>query len=168
MNGRTADSGQILVAVDGSPASLEALRHGQRMAMLTGSEVVAVAAWRPFRHLVLPPTSGHPRDAAQELVEKSIVEAFRGMPTPNIRVVTVEGDPATALVELSAQADLLVVGSRGHSGMAGVLLGSVSAACAAQAACPVLVVHAPTITDTSSTAREGASVAAEDRIIVTF
>jgi len=53
----------------------------------------------------------------------------------------VEGRPAAVLVNESQGADLLVVGSRGHGGFAGLLLGSVSQQCAHHAACPVVIVH---------------------------
>ena len=55
----------------------------------------------------------------------------------------VEGHPAGILIEASAQADLLVVGSRGHGGFVGALLGSVSHRCVAHALCPVVVVPPP-------------------------
>jgi nucleotide-binding universal stress UspA family protein len=55
--------------------------------------------------------------------------------------VTVEGEPGTLLVEESRHAALLVVGSRGHSGVASVLLGSVSGHCVHHAACPVVVIR---------------------------
>jgi nucleotide-binding universal stress UspA family protein len=45
------------------------------------------------------------------------------------------------LIDASATADLLIVGSRGHGGFVGLLLGSVSAACAESAHCPVLIMH---------------------------
>ena len=53
------------------------------------------------------------------------------------------GQPAQVLVEEAEDADLLVVGSRGHGGFAGLLLGSVSHQCALHARCPVVIVHEP-------------------------
>lgn len=55
----------------------------------------------------------------------------------------VQGHPASVLIDASAHADLLVVGSRGHGGFVGALLGSVSHRCVAHAACPVVVVPPP-------------------------
>ncbi|MDD0857766.1 universal stress protein [Arthrobacter alpinus] len=55
--------------------------------------------------------------------------------------VCVRGTPARVLMEHSKSAQMLIVGSRGHGGFAGMLLGSVSSACAEHAGCPVLVVH---------------------------
>ncbi|SDP38649.1 Nucleotide-binding universal stress protein, UspA family [Nakamurella panacisegetis] len=169
MNDPRTDVGQILVAVDGSPASLEALRHAHRMATLLGDELVAVTAWQPFRRLVLPPPTAHPQEAAEQLLAASVIEAFRGQVTPLVRTMVVEGDPADCLVKLSRDADLLVVGSRGHSGLAGAVLGSVSAHCAAHAHCSVLVVHAPP----GAAAAEDAEAAVEspdpaERIVVTY
>ena len=53
----------------------------------------------------------------------------------------VEGYPAPTLIDEAREADLLVVGSRGHGAFAGMLLGSVSQHCAQQAACPVVIVR---------------------------
>ena len=55
----------------------------------------------------------------------------------------VEGAPAAGLVDEARGADLLVVGSRGHGGFPGLLLGAVSQQCAQHAACPVVLVHKP-------------------------
>ena len=56
-----------------------------------------------------------------------------------------EGNPAKVLIERSKEADLLVVGSRGHGGFAGMLLGSVSQHLVAHADCPLVVVRRPSI-----------------------
>ncbi|QNK80238.1 universal stress protein [Nakamurella sp. PAMC28650] len=159
---------RVLVAVDGSPASLEALRVGHRMATLFGEQLVGVTAWQSFRHGVLPPTSTHPEETAERLVTTSVIEAFRGGVVPPIEIVAVEGDPAENLIALSRDATLLVVGSRGHSGLAGVLLGSVSNACAAHASCPVLVVHAPAAAAAVPAAGLTADLTADQRIVVTL
>jgi nucleotide-binding universal stress UspA family protein len=170
MDTSRSDGGRrVLVAVDGSEASIEALRQGHRMAVLLGDDLVAVTAWQPFRRIVLPPTSTHPRDAAEQLVANSILAAFRHHPAPKVEISALEGDPAEILVRLSRDADMLVVGSRGHSGLAGTLLGSVSGACAAHAQCPVLVVHAPVAPAVAGSASTGlVAVPADGRIVVTF
>ncbi len=165
--------GQVLVAVDGSPASLEALRHGYRMAGLLGDELVGVTVWQPYRHGILPPNSTHPQQAAEQLVAESVDAAFHGLKSPKYTVVTLEGDPVDNLIRLSHGADLLVVGSRGHSGLAAKLLGSVSGPLAAHAHCPVLVVHAPTEVTETDTAHAVAHHGQDtpdpgDRIVVTF
>ncbi|MGI8415494.1 MAG: universal stress protein [Nakamurella sp.] len=132
----------VVVAVDGSEASREALREGHRMAELLGAPLAAVTSWHLSRGL-FPPTSWTPEPDAELLLTDSIREAFRGMHVPVVHHVTVNGAPAESLIKLSADAALLVLGSRGHSGIAGVMLGSVSSVCAAHALCPVLIVHPP-------------------------
>ncbi|MEO6530311.1 MAG: universal stress protein, partial [Specibacter sp.] len=64
-----------------------------------------------------------------------------GRPPEGFSGVCVRGTPAKVLMEHSKSAQMLIVGSRGHGGFAGMLLGSVSSACAEHAGCPVLVVH---------------------------
>lgn len=166
MNASTSTRpGQVLVAVDGSPAAIEALRYGRTMAAIMDARLTVVTAWQPLRHGILPPTSIHPYQAAEQLVARCVREAFRGEAVPDHDTVAIEGDPVDGLVRLSRDADLLVVGSRGHSGLAGAVLGSVSGACAAHAHCPVTVVRA---------GRPGAArpevdeIAADERIVVTF
>jgi hypothetical protein len=68
------------------------------------------------------------------------VFAVGGDPQP-VDLVVRQGGAAAVLIDQSRDADLLVVGSRGHGGFAGLILGSVSTACAEHAHCPVLVVH---------------------------
>jgi nucleotide-binding universal stress UspA family protein len=63
-------------------------------------------------------------------------------PTPKVPLLTLvaEGDPIESLIAASKDADILVLGIRGRSPFAGLMLGSVSQACAANAACPVVLV----------------------------
>lgn len=145
----------VVVAVDGSEASREALREGHRMADLLDAPLAAVTSWHLSRGL-FPPTSWNPETDAELLLTDSIREAFRGRLVPVVHRITVNGAPAESLIELSADAALLVLGSRGHSGIAGVMLGSVSSVCAAHALCPVLIVHPP-VAHTVAAAQDAAS-----------
>jgi len=74
-------------------------------------------------------------------LEETLRESVPETDTVEIERRVVEGRPAAVLVDESQGADLLVVGSRGHGGFAGLLLGSVSQQCAHHAACPVVIVH---------------------------
>jgi nucleotide-binding universal stress UspA family protein len=75
----------------------------------------------------------------QEFLVKTVSEVA---PTPAVPLHTLvaQGDPTESLLDASKGAHLLVLGSRGRSPFAGLMLGSVSQACAAHAACPVVVV----------------------------
>jgi nucleotide-binding universal stress UspA family protein len=81
------------------------------------------------------------RRAAEAALSASVREA---LPEPDVEITlrTIQGSPAGVLVDESRDADLLVVGSRGHGGFVGLLLGSVSQQCAHHAECPVVIVHA--------------------------
>ena len=137
----TADTGtRVLVAVDGSPSSLEAIREGYRQALLLGTSVIAVSAWHQQNGL-WPPLSYHPEEDSRQILADSMREAFYPDKAPYIELLTVNGDPAENLIRLSQDAAMVVIGSRGHSGVVGAMLGSVSGRVAAHAACPVLVVH---------------------------
>lgn len=144
MTASTPTIGRVLVAVDGSPSSLEALRQGRRQARLLETTVVAVTAWHQQNGL-FPPMSYRPEEDSREILHNSIREAFYPEVVGDIAILTANGDPADALIGLSDGAALLVVGSRGHAGVVGAMLGSVSGRIAAHALCPVLVVHDPTV-----------------------
>ena len=81
-------------------------------------------------------------EAARERLDSIVYELTGGSTEVPIEKIVVEGAAAEILVEESEGADLLVVGSRGHGGFAGLLLGSVSQQCAHHAACPVVIIRA--------------------------
>ena len=83
----------------------------------------------------------HARQQAEEVIQRALDEAGWGVDGPVVKRVMVARDAARTLVEMSDHADLLVVGSRGRGGFAGLLLGSVSQHCAHHARCPVVIVN---------------------------
>jgi nucleotide-binding universal stress UspA family protein len=82
----------------------------------------------------------HLEAAARNLLDACVDEARSADPDVDVQGELVEGRPAGALLEAARSADLLVVGSRGRGGFAGLLLGSISAQCVHHAPCPVVVV----------------------------
>ena len=145
----------IIVGVDGSDASMEALRWAVEEARLRAARLVAVHAWS----FVPPQPIGDPgmlavpagdlpgqldaeRHAREGVLGEAEAEALSAAPGIELEQKLVEGDAAEALVAESEYADLLVVGSHGRSGLRAALLGSVSRHVTAHAACPVVVVKA--------------------------
>lgn len=139
---------RIVVGVDGSPSSVAALRWAITEAEVTGDAVEAIIAWQ------------HPIGAAgygwapvlvddgidmQAIAEKTLTEAIDQAARPGSTVTVerrvAEGYAASVLVDASAHADLLVVGSRGHGTFTEALIGSVSQNCAHHAKCPVVIVR---------------------------
>lgn len=142
ITGRAAGGySRIIVGVDGSESSIEALRRAVGIAEKFGSAVEAVCAWTyPVAYAPLPP-EWHADLDAQSVVEDAAARVFGDSPPPWFTSRVRRGAAALVLIDESASADLLVVGSRGRGGFAGLLLGSVSAQCAEHSHCPVLVVH---------------------------
>jgi nucleotide-binding universal stress UspA family protein len=149
MSAQGGDAPRIVVGADGSPASRTALRWAVRQAELTGAIVHAVIAWQsPVATggyawapvALLDSTDMH--EAAEKALADEIGEVVGARSDIPLRPEAIEGNPAQVLIGASAGADLLVVGSRGHGGFAGALLGSVSQHCVRHADCPVLIVRA--------------------------
>ncbi len=141
----TAGSGRVVVGVDGSPSSLDALSWAARQAHYTGStlEIVTTWEWPASLGWAVPVPSDYDPEADVQKGLNAAVESVRDAhPTVTIDTRVVEGHPAPTLVEASKGADLLVVGCRGHGEFVGMFIGSVSEFCAAHAHCPVLV-HRP-------------------------
>lgn len=138
-------SAVIVVGVDGSVGSVDALRWAIRQAQATGAQVRAVAAWQMPVSFDYEPTF-HDfgwKALAQKNADAAVAEATTSRQPVTVTTKVVHGHPGTALVDDSREADLLVVGSRGHGTAVGMLLGSVSLYCVHHATCPVVVVHAP-------------------------
>ncbi|SDJ95254.1 Nucleotide-binding universal stress protein, UspA family [Actinopolyspora mzabensis] len=136
---------RITVGVDGSPASKAALRWAGRQARLTEGEITAVIAWEypPIYGWEVPNGADLDRDAARTL--NAVLAETLGEETSVVsHREVVQGHPARALLDVANEtaAALLVVGSRGHGGFTGALLGSVSQHCVAHARTPVVVVRA--------------------------
>jgi nucleotide-binding universal stress UspA family protein len=135
----------IVVGVDDSSAAKAALRFALEEARFRQARLRAVHAIGGFgSYPSLAVDVGAVHQAAEELLEELASEVAGDGETVEIERRVVEGAPGAVLVEDSRSADLLVVGSRGHGGFAGLLLGSVSQQCAHHAECPVVIVRAPT------------------------
>lgn len=135
-------SGGIVVGVDGSAQSESALRWAVRQAGLTGQVVHAVISWDyPVDFGAAPVSEPDWRDDSAAVLRKTIEEVLSDDDARRVQQHVVQGHPVTVLMDAAADADLLVVGSRGHGGFAGMLLGSVSQHVVAHAPCPVVVVH---------------------------
>jgi nucleotide-binding universal stress UspA family protein len=147
MSGQECAEGErIVVGVDGSASSVEALRWAVRQAELTGATVDAVIAWQYPASAVGFGWGAIADDTNYaELAAKTVAQAINQAVDPatyvRVRPVVVYGYPAEALIEHAAGAGLLVVGCRGHGGFAGALLGSVSQHCTHHAPCPVVVIR---------------------------
>ncbi|HZD65394.1 MAG TPA: universal stress protein [Acidimicrobiales bacterium] len=138
---------RVVVGIDGSPASLAALDAAVAEARWRGAVVQAVLVWRIPDYFYLTPVGPWPAQVAEEetqAAKEALAEALAGVPGDVEAVPEVaRGNPAKVLVEAAEGAQLLVVGNRGRGAVAGLVLGSVSHACAAHASCPVLIVRAP-------------------------
>jgi nucleotide-binding universal stress UspA family protein len=134
---------RIVVGVDGSEPSKAALHWAARFLAVTGGWIDAVIAWHPpvSYGMSLLPGDWNPEKDAEKVLSRAVDEVFGADQPAGTRLIVREGNPAKVLLDESRDAALLVVGSRGHGGFAGLLLGSVSAHCAEHATLPVLVVH---------------------------
>ena len=134
--------GKIVVGIDGSDASLDALNWGARQADLTASTLEVVMTWQwpnSFGWGVPVPDDLNPEDEVRKTLDSALDTVRARYPDLHLDPLVVNGHPAPTLVEESKGADLLVVGSRGHGQFVGMLLGSVSEFCTTNAHCPVLV-----------------------------
>ena len=141
-------SERIVVGVDGSKTAELAVRWAAVEARRRGASLELVAAWEVptsnYGFGLAPITEDVVKGLMQAAEENlgaaiDVVRAEAGDVDVTTRVV--EGQPAWALLDVSEDADLLVVGSRGLGGFRELLLGSVSQQCAHHARCPVVIVR---------------------------
>jgi len=146
-------AGVIVVGVDGSEASRDAMRWAAEEARLRSASLVAIYTWS----FIAPQPIGDPgmlavpvgdlpgqlsaeEDAARAALDAAVDEALGAEPGVEVERKLAEGDAGDVLVAESADAELLVVGSHGRSGFKAAILGSVSRHVVAHASCPVVVV----------------------------
>ncbi|MEP7090769.1 MAG: universal stress protein [Nocardioidaceae bacterium] len=137
----------VLVGFDGSDSSRKALMWAAAEAAHHGAELVVLNVWEH----TLPPPAGsvsvsehYVPDPSQRTAEdllEDILEVLGEDPPVLVQPRVKQGNPAKVLIEESAGADVLVVGTRGHGGIRGLVLGSVSQHVSAYAQCPVTVVR---------------------------
>src|SRR3954453_24190923 len=140
----------IVVGVDHSADANAALVFAEQEARLRSATLRVVHAWQ-YGYVGytgfeggMPALGGDIKElqaAAEAALEASVSQAMAKSGV-EIEQRVVQGAPAAVLVEESRDADLLVVGSRGHGGFTQLLLGSVGQQCAHHAECPVVIVHA--------------------------
>lgn len=133
---------RVVVGVDGSSGGDQALRWAVYEAERRGALLhIVVAAWYQGMWSVYAPLPATElADSASPILSKAVATARDLWPEAVIRQDIVVEPPAKALIDASVEATLLVVGSRGHGGFGGLLLGSVSQHCIVHAHCPVVVV----------------------------
>lgn len=136
------NSKPVIVGVDGADDSVRALRWAADHARSLGAPLHAVSAYDVPTQFGPYGMAGweNPTDLKKH-ARTMLAETVRSTLGEDAQVVevTVQGHPAKALVEMSPDAQMIVMGSRGRGGFAGLLLGSVSQHVVAHARCPVVV-----------------------------
>lgn len=164
---------RVVVGIDGSSASHEALRVALNEARQRHATLEVVHAWTtPAIAYLAPLTGGGPpsylvdqdADVEGQAVLAAALDDVGDVSDVSVKSSLIEGHPARVLVEEARGADLLVVGRRGRGHLATILLGSTSRDCTEHAECPVLVVP-PASNDLAGSAfasSDGLSVEGED------
>lgn len=139
---------RVVVGVDGSAASRQALDFAAPQADRTGSSLTVVNGWRSLSHGrgALPGSTFERRyaeevDAAERLLAESVAGLAETWPDLAVTTEAIPVPPGRCLADASQAASLVVVGSRGRGAFAGMLLGSVGQSVLHQAHCPVAVVR---------------------------
>lgn len=140
---RRSPQARIVVGVDGSEESKQALRWAARLGATFGARLDVISAWQypTYYGWGAYPLDWNPGQDMEKQLTANVDEVFGEHRPQDTRLSVQEGSAAHILIEEAHGALMVVLGSRGHGGFTGLLLGSVSAAVAEHATCPVLVVH---------------------------
>jgi nucleotide-binding universal stress UspA family protein len=134
----------IVVGVDGSPASLAAMHAAYEEARLRHAPLHVVTAWQlAWSEIAIdaPVVVKKIVEHNADILESALATVDHGRPEGiDVSGELRNGDPATELLDAASDATLLVVGTRGTSGLVGTLIGSVAHAAIQHAKCPVLIV----------------------------
>jgi nucleotide-binding universal stress UspA family protein len=133
----------VVVGVDGSTGSRDAVRWAAEYAKLAGADLRAVSSWRWPNYITrIPPGIDLEADTRRTL-EEVVAEVRADFPEVPVGDRVIEGPGGPALLSQAADASLLVVGARGRAAYPGMLLGSVAEYCVRNGPCPVVVVRTP-------------------------
>jgi len=140
--------GVIVVGVDGSEGAGIALDFATKEAALRGSKLRIVSAWEIPASVLASVVAGKEfyeefRENAIRVAQEAVAVVEEQAPTVEHEELVVEGQAAKALLENAADAELMVVGRRGHGTFAEMLLGSISRQVVAHAKCALVIVPAP-------------------------
>lgn len=135
---------RIVVGLDGSEAASAALAFAVTEARLRGAQVDAVIAWHePYVAPTMTPVVADPavfEESAERVLDRALEGIDQSAEPVKVERRVVHGAAASVLLEAAEGASLLVVGSRGRGGFAGLLLGSVSQQVVHHATCPVVII----------------------------
>ncbi|MFW0786321.1 universal stress protein [Gordonia sp. CPCC 206044] len=145
VSGETPSRGPVVVGVDGSPVSTAAIAAAFEQASLLGTTITAVHAYGGFSSTAF---FGEGEKVLREIHDGAVASLGSQLaghrtdyPDVTVDAVVTAESPSEKLSALSADAQLIVLGSRGRGGFRGLMLGSTSQAVLHVATCPVMVVH---------------------------
>lgn len=147
VRGAAVPDGPVVVGVDGSPTSEAALAYAFETASMRGAALTAIMCWQDFMVESAYSASrftvdwGQVESEERRLLAQRLAGWQEKYPDVRVHPVVVRDRPVRALMRYGAEAQLLVVGSHGHGGFAGMLLGSTSQALVYNAPCPLAIVR---------------------------
>ena len=132
----------VVVGVDGSQASKDAVGWAAEQAKLIGASLRAVSSWRWPNYITRVPPGVEPAKDTAQTLDEVLAEVLGDDPGLEVTKHVIEGPPGPALLTQAEGATLLVVGAKGRAAFPGMLLGSVAEYCVRNGDCPVVVVRA--------------------------